>query len=49
MCDFLHYADLAEKGVLPIGGGALDNCSWFMDAYAYLANERSRLKSLLGI
>jgi hypothetical protein len=35
----------AEKGHLPVTGGTLDQAQWFLDAYAFLSAEHSRLKA----
>jgi hypothetical protein len=41
----LHYCDLYEKGLPPIGGGALDQTRIFTDAASFVWREQNRWKN----
>lgn len=41
----IHFADLYEKGLPPVAGGALDQSHWFTKAARYYWSEKERAKS----
>jgi len=47
MYQVIQLADLFEKGIMPIQGGALDQSSWFVDAVSYLKSEESRAREFV--
>jgi hypothetical protein len=47
MFQVVQLADLFEKGVMPIAGGALDQSAWFVDAVNILKADESRVREML--
>jgi hypothetical protein len=45
----IEYADLYEKGLPPVAGGALDQCHAFTDACRFIWREQRHWKNKLGI
>lgn len=45
MGELVHYADLYEKGLPPVAGGALDQSAWFTDAAQCFWHEKARAKN----
>ena len=45
LLQFLDLADLFEKGVTPITGGALDQSSWFLNGVKFLRSEENIVES----
>jgi hypothetical protein len=43
-----RLADLFEKGLPPIAGGALDQAAWFLDAVQILSNDECELRRQNG-
>ena len=41
----VNLAAMAEKGMMPIAGGILDQSSWFIDLWQLLGSEKSRISS----
>ena len=41
----VNLADLFEKGMPPISGGALDQSAWFIESVRVLSNEESALRA----
>lgn len=39
-----RFADLFEKGLPPVAGGALDQSVWFLDAVAILSNDEREMR-----
>jgi len=40
-----RLADLFEKGMPPIAGGALDQSAWFLDAVSFLRSDEANLRA----
>jgi hypothetical protein len=40
-----RLADLFEKGMPPIAGGALDQSAWFLDAVSFLRSDEAQLRA----
>ena len=47
MYQVVQLADLFEKGVMPIQGGALDQSAWFVDAVNILKADESRVREMV--
>ena len=47
--DVIDYAELYEKGLPPIAGGALDQAKVFLDAARFIFNEQACWKKKLGV
>jgi hypothetical protein len=45
MVPLVELADLFEKGIPPIAGGALDQSAWFLSASKILASDESSIKA----
>jgi hypothetical protein len=45
MVPLVELADLFEKGIPPIAGGALDQAAWFLHATKTLAHEEASIKA----
>ncbi|MGA1979457.1 MAG: hypothetical protein ABSG99_02675 [Sedimentisphaerales bacterium] len=45
----MQLAELYEKGLPPIAGGAIDQAKIFIDAAQFIMNEKAHWKSKLGI
>jgi hypothetical protein len=41
----VKLADLFDKGMPPVQGGALDQSAWFLDAVAILRNDEAAVKA----
>lgn len=39
-----RFADLFEKGLPPVAGGALDQAVWFLDAVQVLSNDETEIR-----
>jgi hypothetical protein len=37
--------DLADKGLLPVSGGVLDQAQWFIEAYQFWKSEVNRAQA----
>lgn len=44
VAEIVRYADLYEKGLPPVAGGALDQCQGFVDACVFLMREKELVK-----
>lgn len=44
----LRYADLAQRGLWPVGGGAMDQSPWFVDAVQFIWCEQAIVKARLA-
>jgi len=42
---FPRYADLFEKGLPPVAGGALDQAAWFLEAVQILSSDESEMRA----
>jgi hypothetical protein len=47
--EVIGYAELYEKGLPPVAGGALDQCRNFIDAANFIFQEKQYWKNRLGI
>ena len=47
MYEAVSMFELAEKGLMPIGGGLLDQSQWFVEAYRFYSHELDRIKAEL--
>ena len=45
MYEAVSMFELAEKGLMPIGGGLLDQAKWFVEAYRFYSHEVDRIKA----
>lgn len=45
MSQVVTLADMVDKGVLPVAGGALDQSAWFMAAARILERDEAKIKS----
>ena len=45
MVPLIELADLFEKGIPPVTGGALDQAAWFLQATKTLAHEEAAIKA----
>jgi hypothetical protein len=45
----IYFAELYEKGLPPVAGGALEQTKSFLDAAQFIMNEKAYWKSNLGI
>ena len=45
----IRFAELYEKGLPPVAGGAMDQAKVFVDAAQFIMNEKAYWKSKLGI
>jgi hypothetical protein len=45
MVPLVELADLFEKGIPPIAGGALDQSAWFLKAVKILSSDESEIKA----
>lgn len=43
MATAVNYATYADKGILPVGGGLLDQSNWFIEVWTALSNEQSAI------
>lgn len=48
ICELLDYVALAQKGLLPLAGGLLDQTQWFVQAVQYVWAEQRVAKAGLG-
>ena len=49
MWELIALAELYEKGLPPVAGGALDQAAAFVDAVRFVWAEQARWKARLGI
>ena len=47
--EIIEYAELYEKGLPPVAGGALDQAYCFLQAVRFIFVERQNWKKILGI
>ena len=40
-----RLADLFDKGILPVAGGALDQAAWFLEAVGVLASDEHQMRA----
>ncbi len=40
--ELFDFANFADKGVMPVSGGSLDQTQIFLDAYAFRCGEKTR-------
>ena len=45
MYEAVSMFELAEKGLMPIGGGLLDQAQWFVESYRFYSHEVDRIKA----
>lgn len=45
MGQVITLADMMEKGIMPVAGGALDQSAWFLQAARILERDEAKIRS----